>query len=149
VDIGAVNANGTLRGILDCWTPADDSTPACQVDGNDWSPDTLIKAGDPGSGVVANTINRIVAIRIAFVVRSDEPDFRNPALYRLGQKTIDDKDGTRGAQYLFNCPANTDVGCPNRVQIPAPAILQDGWRYRVYEAVVPLRNSLFAGTVPS
>lgn len=150
IDTGAVNANGTLRGRLDCWTKADDQTPGCMIPGvTTWAPSTLLNAGE--GGIPANVLNRIVAVRIGFVVRSDEPDFRNPALFRTTAVTVDGAAGTRGNEYLFNCPANTDAGCPNRVLIPAGAdgsgkIMEDGWRYRVYETVIPLRNSLFTGT---
>lgn len=143
IDTGAVAANGTLRGRLDCWAIAG-STDCPIVGAADWSAATVIKAGE--GTVPANLLNRIVAVRLAFVIRSDEPDFRNPALYRVGQSTIDGAAGTRQPQWLFNCPAN-DNTCENRVEVPAPGIMQDGWRYRVYEAVIPLRNSLFAGTI--
>ncbi len=46
-----------------------------------------------------------------------------------------------------------DADCPNRIKIPAGAdqsgkVMEDGWRYRVYETVIPLRNALYAGTAP-
>ncbi|MCC7039175.1 MAG: PilW family protein [Burkholderiales bacterium] len=152
IDTNAVLPNGTLPGRFECWArPTNDGDCAIAGSGG-WAPDEILKAGQ--GGVPANLLNRIVAVRIAFVVRADEPDFRDPALYRTTATTIDGVTGTRADQYIFNCPANTDADCPNRLQIPAGAtgsgkVMEDGWRYRVYEMVVPLRNALFAGTTPS
>jgi type IV pilus assembly protein PilW len=161
IDTSAKNPNGTFDGSVDCWTPPDDST--CSVGGFDWSPDTIIQAGDSGGGKPpADLLNRIVAVRIGLVVRSDEPDLRNPALYVPSSTTPDGVTGTRQATYLFNCATNTDAGCQNRVLVPAGAvsamgksdcatasasILCDGWRYRTYEAIVPLRNTIFNATI--
>ncbi|MCC6193808.1 MAG: hypothetical protein IT518_05000, partial [Burkholderiales bacterium] len=90
--------------------------------------------------------------RIGFVVRSEEPDPRNPALFVPSSVTIDNKTGTRQPEWLFNCPANTDAACQGRVAISAgaaaPNVRLDGWRYRVYETVIPLRNSIFNATLP-
>jgi hypothetical protein len=54
--------------------------------------------------------------------------------------------------YLFNCSAN-DNTCLQRVRLQVGTqasgkILQDHWRYRTYETVVPLRNSIYAGSLP-
>lgn len=152
IDTTPVPVGGTLDGTVDCWTAADANTPACAVGGvGDWSPNVLKDAGVPASGVPADTLNRIVAVRIALVVRSDEPDFTNPALYSSPATTIDGKTGTRQDEYLFNCAAN-NATCQNRILIPrgaaAPNVLLDGWRYRTYEAVIPLRNSIFNATLP-
>lgn len=151
IDTGAVAANGTLPGQFECWArPTDDGD--CAIAGSaGWSPDSVIKAGE--GGVPANLLNRIVAVRLAFVVRADEPDFRDPGLFRTTATTIDGVTGTRADQYIFNCPDNTDADCPNRIKIPAGAdqsgkVMEDGWRYRVYETVIPLRNALYAGTAP-
>jgi len=125
----------------------------------DLLPATIASAGFPiGAPVVpTNVLNRIVAIRIGLVVRSDEPDLKNVQLYTPPAQINDPVTGalvtgTRQQEFLFNCPANTNAGCPNRVAIPrgaaAPNIMLDGWRYRTYEAVVPLRNSIFNATIP-
>jgi type IV pilus assembly protein PilW len=159
IDTSDVKADGTLDGTVDCWTPADNSVcpvvkVAPQQPANvDWLPDTLIKAGDPAFPLIpANTLNRIVAVRIGLVVRSDEPDPRDPAVYTAPATTIDGVTvGTRPATYLFNCATNTNAACQSRVLIPAgaaaPNVLLDGWRYRTYEVVVPLRNSIFSATL--
>lgn len=151
VDTSPANGNGSLDGTVDCWTPADNTV--CPVGGNGWDPATVIKAGNPAfPAVPASTLNRIIAVRIGLVVRSDEPDFKDPALYTAPATTVDGKLGTRPAVYLFNCAANTNAACQSRVQIPAgaapPSVLLDGWRYRTYEAVVPLRNSIYNATMP-
>lgn len=166
IDTSGPLPNGTLDATVDCWTsdtelcpinrPGD--TPPTVV--ADWEPATLIKAGDPAFPLIpANVLQRIVAVRIGLVVRSDEPDARDPALFVAPAKTIDDVTGTRlappavNATYLFNCPANTDAGCQGRVPVSAGSaatdIMQNGWRYRTYEAVIPLRNSIFAATLPT
>jgi len=163
IDQSAPNPDGTLAGRVDCWTPADatggwDGT--CTLPGApDLLPATIASAGFPiGAPVVpTNVLNRIVAIRIGLVVRSDEPDLKNVQLYTPPAQINDPVTGalvtgTRQQEFLFNCPANTNAGCPNRVAIPrgaaAPNIMLDGWRYRTYEAVVPLRNSIFNATIP-
>ena len=145
IDTSPVLANGTLDATVDCWTPADDTV--CPVNGFGWDPATLIKAGEAG-GPTADALNRIIAVRIGLVVRSDEPDLKDPAVYTAPAKTVDGVTGTRPPLYLFNCAANTNAACQSRVQVPAPAVLADGWRYRTYEAVIPLRNSIFNATLP-
>ncbi|MFO1412488.1 MAG: PilW family protein [Burkholderiales bacterium] len=167
IDTTAQNANGTFDSAADCWTAAVAGTcTATNADGttfSDWTPETLIKAGDATAipAVRADVINRIVAVRIALVVRSDEPDLRNPSLYTAPAQTPDGTVGTRPPLYLFNCAANTDAGCQGRILVPAGApsafgksdcaaagkILCDGWRYRVYEAVIPLRNAIYNATI--
>jgi hypothetical protein len=163
IDTSPVLVNGTLDATVDCWTT---DTEACPVNLPgppavaipNWEGATLVKAGDPAFPLVpAHALNRIVAVRIGLVVRSDEPDVRDPALFVAPAMTLDGKVGTRpatntpNATYLFNCAANTDAGCPGRVPVSsgvAPATMQNGLRYRVYEAVIPLRNSIFSATIP-
>ncbi len=97
-------------------------------------------------------------------MRSDEPDLRNPSLYIPASQVPDGTGstyGTRQPVYLFNCAAN-DITCQNRVLVPAGApsalglsdcvtasnsVLCDGWRYRTYEAVIPLRNAIYNATL--
>jgi len=171
IDTAAQKADGTLNGSVNCWTAAESGTcTATNSDAttfDDWTPDGIIKAGDPTAVplVRPDILNRIVAVRIGIVVRSDEADLRNPALY-VSSSVVPDGTGavygTRQAVYLFNCAANTDAGCPQRVQVPAgavsalgksdclaasAAVLCDGWRYRTYEAVIPLRNTIYSATI--
>jgi type IV pilus assembly protein PilW len=132
--------------IIDCWTPA------ANDDCGDFSEPT-VRGLVGAAGLV--TLNRILAVRIGIVVRSDEPDMpaasaKDPALTAAGRTPV----------VLFNCSADTDAACQNRVVVPAgsppsvanpncaPAVICDYWRYRTYEAVVPLRNVIFKATLP-
>lgn len=158
IDTSPVLANGTLDATVDCWTSDTELCPVNQPPAviANWDPGTLIQAGS-NPAIPANSLQRIVAVRIGLVVRSDEPDMRDPALFVAPATTMDGKVGTRpatgavNATYLFNCAAN-DNTCQSRVPVSAGSgvndIMQNGWRYRTYEAVIPLRNSIFAATLP-
>jgi type IV pilus assembly protein PilW len=124
-------------GRVDCWTPVDAAT--C---GN------YSEVAVRGFNSAAQ-FNRMLAIRIGMVVRSDEPDINNATLVSASRPPV----------VLFNCSAN-DATCQNRVVVPAGALLTptgskctpnlicDHWRYRTYETIVPLRNALFAASIP-
>lgn len=164
IDTSPLLGTGSLDATVDCWTSDTETCPINRpLDSPptviaDWEPSTLIKAGDPAFPLIpANSLQRIIAVRIGLVVRSDEPDARDPALFVAPAATIDGTAGTRPntastTTFLFNCPANTAAGCPGRIPISAGAaptdIMQNGWRYRTYESVIPLRNSIFAATLP-
>jgi len=137
------------NGIIDCWTPADAST--C----GDFSRDAV-------RGFTLAQINRILAVRIGVVVRSDEPDLRaltDPGNADLQAEARALRAGTRPPVVLFNCSTN-NAACQNRVVVPAAsgipvgspscgaAVICDYWRYRTYETIVPLRNTIFAATIP-
>ncbi len=164
IDTSAKNPNGTFDGSVDCWTPPrlPTSETAPSADSTGRPIPSSRQATAAAARRRADFLNRIVAVRIGLVVRSDEPDLRNPALYVPSSTTPDGVTGTRQATYLFNCATNTDAGCQNRVLVPAGAvsamgksdcatasasILCDGWRYRTYEAIVPLRNTIFNATI--
>jgi type IV pilus assembly protein PilW len=108
----------------DYWTPASNANPT----GTDYSANAVAAYN------TAQQISAIKAIRIAIVVRSDE--------YVDPNKDNDVKNQTA---WLFNCSANTTAGCPNRIQINN-AILADGFRHRIYETVVPIRNTIWNNT---
>lgn len=165
IDTSPLLPTGIFDATVDCWTsdtetcPVDLPLPAPAISIPDWDPSTLVKAGDPATPLIpASAYNRIVAVRIGLVVQSDEPDERDPSLFVSPAITMDLKPGTRpptgaaNSTYLFNCAANTDAGCPGRVRVSAGSnptdIMQNGYRYRVYEAVIPLRNSIFHATLP-
>jgi type IV pilus assembly protein PilW len=141
-----IDTSATPDFIVDCWTSAIDA--AC---GGDWSFGHLTESDVavlPAAAAMA-AINRILAVRVAVVVRSDEPDFKDATL----------TSGARAPTVLFNCAAN-DATCQGRIVVPAgaagtqgssacaPAIICDYWRYRTYETVIPLRNSIYAATRP-
>jgi type IV pilus assembly protein PilW len=133
VDITAPNADGTV----DCWTAAvivaSSKCPANALFPGGYTP-ALIQDSS------LDQLNRVIAVRIAVVVRSDEPDLKDDTLLAANRPPL----------VLFNCAANTDVGCPGRITLTAGngnQILQDYWRYRVYETIVPLRNSIFIGSM--
>ncbi len=122
-----VDADGDPLGLVDCWTSADNSNTC--ANGVDYS-DTTFKAV-PGPATLAARIRSIKAIRIAVVVRSDDVVFPDPVKHAdlVGQSAV-----------LFTCPASI----PNCTTISINnTVLQDYGRYRIYEATIPLRNSLW------
>jgi len=76
----------------------------------------------------ANRLARIRAVRIAIVVRSDEPDLKDVGL--VGQKAT-----------LFDCSTH-DAACQGSIAIDK-TVLADGWRHRTYETIIPLRNAIY------
>jgi hypothetical protein len=177
-----IDTSANPDGTVDCWTPGGTTVASaggtlCPVNDAgppavnmvDWTPASILASADPADSKKAmRAINRIVAVRIGIVVASEEPDLRDPSLFVPSSTTMEGVAGTRGtaavpAVYLFNCTANTDAGCPNRVRVPAGAgsalgkndcraasnaVLCDGFRYRTYEVVIPLRNNIYSATLP-
>jgi len=141
---------------VDCWTSADNLN-ACG-DGRDYSADAV---RDPAIFPNLADLNRILAVRVAIVVRSDEPavPLLDPSVVHTSRATDEGKDGVRRDMYLFNCPTDTDAACQGRILVPDgrpatiqaancnPGIICDGWRYRAYETVIPLRNSIYNATL--
>jgi len=79
------------------------------------------------------SIRTIKAVRVAVVVRSEEYD-KDPALVN------------QPSQYLFNCSANTNAACQGRIKIDnaaAGGVIADGYRHRIYETTIPLRNLIW------
>ncbi len=141
-------------GIVDCWSAADNKNTC--IDVKDYSA-AGVRAFD-----IADT-NRILAVRIGIVVRSDEPDLRvltDPTNQTLKDEAKALLAGTRPQPYLFNCSTNTNLACQSRVKVPmgagapvgaptcAPAVICDYWRYNTYETIVPLRNAIYLATMP-
>jgi type IV pilus assembly protein PilW len=128
---------------IDCWTPADNSN-ACG-DGRDYS-----DISDPATFPFVEDLQRIMAVRIGVIVRSDEPALLDPAT----TTTV----ATPRDIVLFDCSTH-DGACQGRVVVPAgiaasfgspvctPYLICDGWRYRSYDTVIPLRNSIFNATL--
>ncbi len=125
--------------VVTFWTSAVPAAKnAANTNGVDYSCDT---GGDDtqfakcsfGTNATAATIRTIKAVRIAVVVRSEEFD-KDPALVNQAD------------QYLFNCSANTDAGCQGRIKVQnaaAGGVLADGYRHRIYETTIPLRNMIW------
>jgi type IV pilus assembly protein PilW len=138
-------------GLVHCWTAAD-SAGTC--DGNDYSADGV-------RALALANLNRILAVRIGVVVRSDEPDLRlltDPTNTNLQNESAGILKATRPQPYLFNCSTNTNAACQSRIKVPigngggaatcGNNVICDYWRYRTYETVIPLRNAIFSATLP-
>jgi type IV pilus assembly protein PilW len=134
-----VDLSNTLDGRVDCWTPADNSTinnDCAGKKGGGGVPTDFRDTNVPS--LPLNGVQRIVALRVGIVVRDDEPDLKAAANGDLNFT------GARASMYLFNCAAN-DNTCQGRIQLDNK-IIRDGWRYRTYETVIPLRNAIFNDT---
>ena len=105
-------------GLIHHWVPATAGTGY-----GDWDPATLLAAP-------ITTINRIKAARIAILVKSEQHD--------------KDLVGVPFSHPVFNDCAYSGAGtCGVTFSIPAVAGQPYGWRYRVYETVIPLRNEVW------
>ncbi|HEY4137428.1 MAG TPA: PilW family protein [Casimicrobiaceae bacterium] len=102
-------------GILDTWVPAL-SGPL-----GDWSATALLMAS-------ADLLARIKAIRVGLIVRSD---------------FLDRSVKTAFGWTLFDCEAIDKSSCPGRLSGSIAATAAGGYRYRLHETVVPLRNTLW------
>jgi len=100
------------------WTPAIAAGPC----GRGYRPDDLTNTVNFNAASLAT----IRAVRIAIVVRSDEPDLKDATL--VGQKAV-----------LFDCASGP---CLNKISLDNQ-ILTDFYRFRIYETVVPMRNAIF------
>ncbi len=111
------------------WTTAT-ATDVCG-DGklNSYTPDDFMPVGASGVGCWdGDNLARIRAIRIGIVVRSDEPDLKDPAL--VGQTAV-----------LFDCSTH-NAACQGRTVLNN-AVLTDGFRFRTYETIVPMINAIY------
>jgi type IV pilus assembly protein PilW len=127
-----VDTSNPPDAIPDCWTPADNSD-TCGV-GLDFS--AAVFQTVPAPANMAARIAAIKAIRVAVVVRSEDVAKDDPANQTLwGRSAVGAPD-----VWLFNCAAD-DATCQGRLRINP--MLQDGVRYRTYEATIPLRNSIW------
>lgn len=122
-----VDVIADAQGVVDCWTSAD-NTNGCG-NGVDYTDTAFMTV--PAPALNAARIRSIKAVRIAIVVRSDDDVKQDTANATLLSQTA----------WLFNCAAN-NATCQGRMQIDN-TILQDYRRYRIYEATIPLRNSIF------
>ena len=102
-------------GMLDTWVPAQ-AGPS-----GDWSAAVLLAAP-------ADTLRRIKAIRIGLIVRSDFFD-----------RDIKSSFGWT----MFDCEASDKSTCAGRLSGVIAASAGGGYRYRMHETVVPLRNQIW------
>lgn len=100
-------------GALDTWTSAGST--------GTWSPGSLLAA--PRS-----TLERIKAVRAGIIVRSDVADRSLRREFRW---------------VLFDCAAVDKTACPGRLEGVVAASPTGSYRYRAFEAVVPLRNVIW------
>lgn len=129
-----INLSVPINGRVDCWVPAIADVTAlnpvpCAVPGGQKTDYTAASVRN----FTLTDLQRIVAVRVGIVVRSDEPELK----LATGQLAY----ANRPPVYLFNC-ADNDNTCQGRILL-SNTIVQDGWRYRVYETVVPLRNAIY------
>jgi type IV pilus assembly protein PilW len=129
-----IDLSNPIDGRVDCWVPAIANVGAldpvpCIVPGGlktDYTPASV-------RNFTLTDLQRIVAVRVGIVVRSDEPELKLAA--------TELKFSNRPDVYLFNCAAD-DNTCQGRIKL-SNTIIQDGWRYRTYESILPLRNAIF------
>lgn len=128
-----LNLANPVNGRVDCWVPAiADVSATCGGNVGGQVDFTAPKVPTYGT----NVLDRIVAVRVGIVVVSDEWD-KKDADPTTGALVW----GRRPAVVLFNCAAN-DATCQSRVVV-GNAVIHDGWRYRTYENVIPLRNAIY------
>lgn len=141
--------------VVDCWSAAISDACGSGLDVSfDHLTDVAVTSAD-----VQPIASRILAVRVAVVVRSDDPDFKDYTLTAAGITVNGHDYPARPDLVLFNCAAN-DNTCQGRIVVPkgapvstgastcAPYIVCDYWRYRAYETVIPLRNAIYAATHP-
>lgn len=97
--------------------------------------DTWTAAGSPGAwgaptllAAPRSTLERIKAVRVGVIVRSDRPDRALTSAHRW---------------VLFDCAAADKATCPGRLEGTIAGSPSGGYRYRGYETVVPLRNVIW------
>jgi type IV pilus assembly protein PilW len=102
------------KGLLNTWVQANV--------GGGWDPASLL----PAAG---SKINLIKAIRIGFIVQSEQFD----------------RDRGDYPWVLFDCADPIKANCPGRLTGTIAASLSPpgNWRYRTYETVIPLRNEIW------
>ncbi len=108
------------------WTTAT-ATNICG-DGLNYTPDDFMPVPPAASAWTGPALARIRAIRIGIVVRSDEPDLKDPAL--VGQSAV-----------LFDCSTH-DAACQGRTVLDN-TVLTDNFRFRTYETIVPMINAIY------
>ncbi len=112
-----INTSISKERELDTWVQA--------TAGGGWDPTTLLQAP-------ITTINQIKAVRVGVIVQSEQFD-----------KTLGDYNWV-----LFDCSDVNKANCPGRLTgtMPASVTPPGNWRFRKYETIIPLRNSIWNPT---
>ena len=88
---------------------------------------------------LAQTVERIKAVRIGIIVRSDQPVTALDANGSDYEKYV-----TNGYDWvLFDCPAVAKASCPGRLTGHLGPNNGQFYRYRIYQLEIPLRNGLW------
>ncbi|MGE5087538.1 MAG: PilW family protein [Candidatus Levyibacteriota bacterium] len=97
---------------------------------DDWATATAAEGLDGASLLAAPRamLDRIVALRIGVIARSEDPD-----------RTATDDD----RWVLFDCEPPGGSACPGRLEGTIAASAAGGFRHRSREIIVPLRNALW------
>jgi len=103
-------------GAIDTWVPATDLGTL-----GSWTADSMLHAD-------LATLNRIKAVRVGVIVRSEFQDRRITKPFRWT---------------LFDCPAIAKSECPGRLTGFFTPARNGGYRYRVHETIVHLRNVIW------
>jgi type IV pilus assembly protein PilW len=96
-------------GTLDTWVSARPGP---------WEAATLL-------GAPRSTLERIKAVRIGLIARTDQPERERTAAFDW---------------VLFDCELDDKSACPGRLAGTIPSPARGGYRYRTFETIVPLRN---------
>jgi hypothetical protein len=112
-----INTSLSPERELDTWVQA--------TVGGGWDPATLLQAP-------ITTINQIKAVRIGVIVQSEQFD-----------QTLGDYNWV-----LFDCSDANKANCPGRLTgtVAATGTPAGNWRFRKYETIIPLRNSIWNPT---
>lgn len=104
--------------LLDTWVPAGTS--------GTWSAPAMVAAS-------RSALERIKAIRIGMVVRSDERDRTLQSTYRW---------------VLFDCAHDDKAACDGRLEGAVAATSSGNYRFRTLETIVPLQNVIWNARAP-
>lgn len=94
-----------------------------------WVPATGRWSADSLQAAPLDQIQQIKALRIAFVLRSEEPDKELKNDYT--------------ASVFQDCPVHTTCSGGKTVHIAHDVTKPYGWRYRTYETTIPIRNAIW------
>ncbi len=79
-------------------------------------------------GAPRSTLERIKAVRVGLIARTDQPERERTAAFHW---------------VLFDCELDDKSACPGRLAGTIPSAARGGYRYRSFETIVPLRNTVW------